>query len=179
MAARRPGRARSSKCGSTMGVSTTSFGGTTPVTRRSSSRARPRTSCAPTAMRCQETAVKHAIDLAEQIPGTYWHAAAILKLELDPVVRVPAQELRLEIGGGAVTRRVHAAVGPVIGGPGSLSVPQHWTAAEHPNLFPVMDGELRIIDVAGNRIELRHLGEYHTPLGAVGAIANAMAGRRV
>jgi len=123
--------------------------------------------------------VKHAIDLAEQIPGTYWHAAAILKLELDPVVRVPAQELRFEIGGGSVTRRVHAAVGPMISGPGSLSVPLHWTATEHPNLFPVMDGELHISDVAGNQIELRLDGKYHTPLGAVGAIANAMLGRRV
>jgi hypothetical protein len=44
--------------------------------------------------------MNHTIDIADQIRGTYWHAAAILKLELDEIVRAPLEELRLEIGGG-------------------------------------------------------------------------------
>ena len=121
----------------------------------------------------------HAIDLAEQIPGTHWHAAAILKLELDEIVRVPLEELRIEIGGGAVTRRVHAEVGPLISGHGTLAVPLHWKAAERPNLFPVMDGMLRISDAGAHRIEVRLVGQYTPPLGAAGAVADAIAGRRV
>ena len=123
--------------------------------------------------------MKHAIDLAERIPGTYWHAAAILKLELDAVVQVPLEELRFEIGGGAITRRANAEVGPLDTGPASLRVPLHWEAAEHPHLFPVMDGALYMSDLDGNQIEVRLVGEYGSPFGAVGAVADALAGRRV
>jgi hypothetical protein len=123
--------------------------------------------------------MNHTIDIAEQVIGTYWHAAAILKLELDPIIRAPLEELRFEIGGGAITRRVDAEVGPLINGHATLWVPLHWTAAEHPTLFPVMDAELHISDVEANHIELRLVGEYRAPLGTVGAIADAVAGRRV
>jgi hypothetical protein len=123
--------------------------------------------------------MKHPIDLTERIRGTYWHAAAILKLDLDLIVKAPLEELRFEIGGGAITRRVKAEVRPLISGPEQLRVPLHWKAAEHPNLFPVMDAELHISDVNGNQIELRLVGEYHTPLGAIGAAADAIAGHRV
>jgi len=123
--------------------------------------------------------MKHEIDLAERIPGTYWHAAAILKVELDPIVRAPLEELRFEIGGGAITRRVEAQVGPLESEPASLRVPLQWKAADHPNLFPVMSGELHISDLGGANVELRLVGEYHPPLGAVGAVGDALAGRRV
>jgi hypothetical protein len=123
--------------------------------------------------------MNHRIDIAEQILGTYWHAAAILKLELDPIIRAPLQELRFEIGSSAITRRVDADVGPAETAPTSLRVPLHWKAAEHQNLFPVMDAELHISDVAAEHIELRLVGEYRAPLGAVGAVADALAGRRV
>jgi hypothetical protein len=42
--------------------------------------------------------MKHPIDLAERIRGTYWHSAAILRLDLDQVVKTPLEELRFEIG---------------------------------------------------------------------------------
>jgi hypothetical protein len=122
--------------------------------------------------------MKHPIDLAEQIRGTYWHAAAILKLDLDSVVRAPLEELRFEIGGGAITRRVRAEVGPLISEPNSLRIPLRWKAAEHPNLFPFMDGELQISD-SGHDIELCLVGEYRAPLGAIGAAADVVAGHRV
>jgi hypothetical protein len=121
----------------------------------------------------------HAIEVTERIQGTYWHASAILKLELDAVVRAPLEELRFEIGSGAITRRVDAEVGPVIGGHGTLRVPLRWKAAEHPNLFPVMDADLHVSDLGDGHVELRLVGEYRTPLGAVGAVADALAGRRV
>jgi hypothetical protein len=123
--------------------------------------------------------MKHTIELTERIDGTYWHAAAILKLDLDPIVRTPLEELRFEIGGGAITRRVEAEVGPMDSGPASLRVPLHWKATEHPNLFPVMDAELHISDLDGNHIELRLVGEYRAPLGAVGAVGDALGGHRV
>jgi hypothetical protein len=123
--------------------------------------------------------MKHPIDQAERIRGTYWHAAAILKLDLDPVVKTPLEELRFEIGGGAITRRVRAEVGPMISEADSLRIPLRWKAAEHPNLFPFMDGELHISDAGGHDIELRLVGEYRPPLGAIGAAADAVAGHRV
>lgn len=123
--------------------------------------------------------MKQAIDVAQQIRGTYWHAAAILKLEVDQIIRTPLQELRFEVGGSAITRRVEAEVGPIASGPASLRVPLHWHAFEHPSLFPVMDAELRIRDVDGGQVELRLVGEYRAPLGAVGAFADAVAGHRV
>jgi hypothetical protein len=123
--------------------------------------------------------MNHAIDLAERIPGTYWHAAAILKIDLDSVVKAPLEELRFEIGGGAVTRRVRAEIGPMVSEPSTMSVPLRWRAAEHPKLFPVMEGELRISNVEGHEIELRLVGEFLSPLGVVGAVADALAGRRV
>jgi hypothetical protein len=121
----------------------------------------------------------HTIDITERVAGTYWHAAAILKLELDEIVRAPLEELRFEIGGGAITRRVEAMVGQLDSRPASLQVPLQWRAAEHPNLFPVMDGELHVSDVDGNHIELRLTGEYRSPMGALGAVGDALAGRRV
>ncbi len=123
--------------------------------------------------------MKHAIDIAEQVPGTYWHAAAILKLEADAIIGAPLEELRFEIGGGAITRRVDADVGPLRSGPASLRVPLHWQAAEHPTLFPVMDAVLRVSDRDGNQVAVELLGEYRSPFGAVGALADAVAGRRV
>jgi hypothetical protein len=123
--------------------------------------------------------MNHAIDLTKRIPGTYWHAAAILKLELDQIVRSPLEELRIEIGDGAITRRVDAQVGPLISGHGTLRVPLRWQAAEHPALFPVMDADLHVSDLDGGHIELRLAGDYHTPLGVVGAVADALAGQRV
>jgi hypothetical protein len=121
----------------------------------------------------------HAIDLTKRIPGIYWHAAAILKVELDQIVRSPLEELRIEIGGGAITRRVDAAVGPMINGHRTLRVPLRWKAAEHPNLFPVMEADLHVSDVDGDHIEVRLVGSYTAPLGVVGAVADAVAGRRV
>jgi len=123
--------------------------------------------------------MKHPIDLAERIRGTYWHSAAILRLDLDQVVKTPLEELRFEIGGGAITRRVRVEVGPLISEPDSLRIPLRWKAAEHPNLFPVMAGELHISDAGSDDIELRLVGEYGSPLAAIGAAADAVAGHRV
>ena len=116
--------------------------------------------------------MKHTVDLEERIPGTYWHAAAIIKLELDSVVQTPLEELRYEIGGGAITRRVDAEVGPMETGPASLRVPLRWKAAARPRLFPVMHADLDISDADGDHILLRVHGTYHAPLGPVGALTH-------
>jgi hypothetical protein len=123
--------------------------------------------------------MKHTIDLTAQIDGTYWHAAAILKLDRDPIIKAPLEELRFEIGGGAITRRVQATLGAVVYGHDNLLVPLHWNAAEHPHLFPVMDAQLGISDVGGKHIGLHLVGEYQPPLGAIGAAGDALAGHHV
>jgi hypothetical protein len=71
---------------------------------------------------------------------------------------------------------VQAKVGTLITDHGALRVRLHWNAAEHAGLFPVMDCELRISEVAGDQIELRLVCEYEAPLGAVKAVADAAAG---
>jgi hypothetical protein len=123
--------------------------------------------------------MKHMIDITEEIDCAYWHAAAILKLDRDPIIKAPLEELRFEIGGGAVTRRVQATLGPVVYGHDSLQVSLHWNAAEHPHLFPVMNAQLVIREIGGKHIELRLKGEYQPPLGVIGAAGDALAGHRV
>jgi hypothetical protein len=130
-------------------------------------------------------AMKQTVRLTERIRGCYDHVPPILRLEFDPVIREPLGELRVQVGGGSIGRRVRAEVGPMsisprkIGlPPRALEVPVTWQAAEHPALFPTLNGQLCIRDVGHDTIELRLTGEYTPPLGAIGAIGDRFAGHQ-
>jgi hypothetical protein len=107
----------------------------------------------------------------ERIRGCYEHVPPILRLEFDHVIREPLGELRVQVGGGSIGRRVRAEVGPMSVSPRkfglpprALEVPVAWQAAEHPALVPTLNGQLRICDAEHETIELRLTGEYTPPL---------------
>jgi hypothetical protein len=129
--------------------------------------------------------MKQTVRLTERIRGGYEHVPPILRLEFDHVIRDPLDELRVEVGGGSIGRRVRAEVGPISVSPRrpglpsrALEVPVAWQAAEHPALFPILNGQLRIRDVGHDTIELRLTGGYTPPLGAIGAIGDRFAGHQ-
>jgi hypothetical protein len=128
---------------------------------------------------------KHTVDLAVRVRGTYDQVPAILRLDFDDIIREPLEELRVKVGRSSVGRRVDARVGapravrsPRGLAPCSLEIPLHWSAADQPKLFPTMSGRLRIARSGADMIELRLVGEYRPPLGAVGAVAHRFAGQR-
>jgi hypothetical protein len=123
------------------------------------------------------------VQLSERIRGRYEHVPPILRLEFHRVVREPLDELRVQVGGGSIGRRIHAHVGPMEISPPTpdvasriLTVPLSWQAAEHPALFPTMNGQLVIRPAGDDAIELDLTGEYTPPLGAIGAIGDRLAG---
>jgi hypothetical protein len=106
-----------------------------------------------------------------------------LRLEFHRVVREPLDELRVQVGGGSIGRRIQAHVGPMEISPPTpdvaartLAVLVAWQAAEHPALFPTMNGQLVIRPAGDDAIELDLTGEHTPPLGAIGAIGDRLAG---
>ena len=129
--------------------------------------------------------MRQAVRLTEHSGGCYEHVPPVLRLDFDHVIRDPLRELRVQVGGGSIGRRVRAEVGPISMSPRkpglpprALEVPVTWSAAEHPALFPILNGQLRIGDIGHDTIELRLTGEYTPPLGALGAIGDRLAGHQ-
>jgi hypothetical protein len=90
-------------------------------------------------------------------------------------------DLAVELfSGHQVARAVRIGVGPLIedDDDGALAVPLWWQAADHPHLFPTFDGGL---ELRGDEqeTELRLVGSYRPPLGAVGRFADGVVGHRV
>jgi len=127
--------------------------------------------------------MKHEIRLTERIRGRYEQVPPILNLDFDYVIREPLDELRVQVGESSVGRRVDAEVGPLRTSARTrelpartLEIPVDWRAAEHPALFPTMQGALRIRGTGRDSIELRLTGEYVPPLGVVGAVGDWLVG---
>ena len=127
------------------------------------------------------------VDIGEGIDGRFDHVLVLLRLEFefDHVFREPLDELRVPVGAGFFGRRLRAEVGPVLVGgrsrdvePGTLAVPVSWRAAEHAALFPTMTGQLVVRDEGAANIDVRLIGEYRPPLGAVGAMVDRLFAQR-
>ena len=88
-------------------------------------------------------------------------------------------DLAVELfGRRAVAREVSVGIGPLIEDEDALALPLWWQAAEHPQLFPTFDGGIELRrDEQGT--ELRLVGSYRPPLGAVGRFADGVLGHRV
>jgi len=91
------------------------------------------------------------------------------------------EHLQVELGSGRAVRQAVAVVsGPVEVQGGSLAQPIHIEAADHPELFPTLDGELFALakrSTGETRICLA--GRYQPPLGPAGAIGHRLGGRRL
>jgi hypothetical protein len=124
--------------------------------------------------------MKRPIDVAVRMKGEWWVACAEMRIDAESVVRPALDEVRVEFGrGSSMGRTVDLELGSFEHGSEIARLPLRWLAKEHTNLFPTMVGELRLSDVGSAETELRLVGEYEPPLGALGAVADRMAGHRV
>lgn len=88
-------------------------------------------------------------------------------------------QLRAKTAAGALSRAARIEVGEPDQNPASVVVPIRWEAAEHPSLYPVFDGRLRLYRLAGGGIRLEVRGGYDPPGGALGEAADAAVMRSV
>lgn len=96
-----------------------------------------------------------------------------------------AAQLRVTVGGVDVAADIVFTIGAVeddtsgpIGGP-LTRVPVSWEAANHPQLFPLMNGVLTVYPLTASETQLDFLGRYDTPLGVVGSAVDALVGHRI
>jgi hypothetical protein len=123
--------------------------------------------------------MRQAIDMRERVSEPCWQACAVLDVEADTIVRPAMNEMRVGIGGTEMTRKVQAEVGPRVRGDHGIRVPLRWHAEQHPRWFPELEAELRLVPVGEATTELRLVGTYEPPLGALGALGDRVAGHRV
>ena len=81
-------------------------------------------------------------------------------------------------GGMHVSREVRVGFGPAFQEEDAFVLAVWWEAAEHPQLFPTFDGGFEV-RAAGDATELRLVGSYEPPLGALGRFADGVIGHRL
>jgi hypothetical protein len=124
--------------------------------------------------------MKRPIDVAVHTSGECWVAAAEMEIDAESVVRPALDELRIEFGGGtSLGRTVELELGAFQRRSDVSRLPLRWGAREHGSLFPTMEAELQLSDAGPAETEVRLVGEYEPPLGALGAMADRMAGHRI
>ena len=124
--------------------------------------------------------MKRPIDVAVRMNGEWWVACAELRIDAESVVRPALDEVRVEFGrGSSVGRTVDLELGAFEHGPELARLALRWAAKEHTNLFPTMDAELQLSEVGPVQTEVRLIGDYEPPLGALGAVADRLAGHRL
>ena len=123
--------------------------------------------------------MRQTIDMRERVREPCWQACAVLDVDADSIVRPAMDEMRVGIGGTEMTRKVQAEVGPRVRADHGIRVPLRWHAEQHPRWFPELDAELRLVPVGEATTELRLVGTYEPPLGALGALGDRVAGHRL
>lgn len=124
--------------------------------------------------------MKQPIDVAIAMNGDWWVACAELRIVAPSIVRPALDEVRVEFGRGtSLGRTIDFELGAFEHGSEVGRLPIRWVAKDHAGLFPTMDAEIRLTDLGGARTELRLVGEYEPPLGALGAVVDRVAGHRV
>jgi hypothetical protein len=82
------------------------------------------------------------------------------------------------VAGRHLRREVRIGVGPLIDDDDVLVLPIWWEDADFPHLFPTFDGGLELRPDRGGT-EVRLVGSYEVPLGALGRFADSLAGHHV
>ena len=96
-----------------------------------------------------------------------------------------AAELRVNIAGLDVGTGISILVDGIKSRPQEGTTPPStvielkWEAAKSPRLFPLMRAELSLYPLTASETQLDLLGHYQPPLGAVGKVLDAVAGRRI
>ena len=82
------------------------------------------------------------------------------------------------VAGRHLRREVRIGFGPLIEDDDVLVLPVWWEDADFPHLFPVFDGGLELRE-DGDATEVRLVGSYQAPLGALGRFADSLVGQHV
>lgn len=83
------------------------------------------------------------------------------------------------VAGRHVRREVRIGFGPLVEEDDDVLVlPVWWEDADFPHLFPTFDGGLELRP-EGDGTEVRLIGSYEAPLGALGRFADTLAGHHV
>lgn len=96
-----------------------------------------------------------------------------------------ASELRVDLGGVSIGTDIVISVKnveetPSAPGSGPATCLQlEWEAATMPGLFPQMKAELRLYPLTATETQLDFAGTYDPPMGPLGGLLDAVAGRRV
>jgi hypothetical protein len=89
----------------------------------------------------------------------------------------PTSELRFEEAGQHISRRVRLKLGGVQSGARGVTVPLQWEALQNPQLYPRLDGTLRV-DAEDGRSQVHFDARYLPPAGRLGAaIDRVLMGR--
>ena len=119
-------------------------------------------------------------------------------IELEATLRAPLDEVcdafvrrstqgveptRLEVElstGGSVRQQVDVHFGPLQVEEGSATQSIHIEAADHPYLFPTLDGELIALGMQPeDETRICLTGRYRPPLGVAGAIGDRLGGQHL
>jgi hypothetical protein len=82
------------------------------------------------------------------------------------------------VAGRHLRREVRLGFGPLIDDDDVLVLPIWWEDADFPHLFPTFDGGLELRPEGGGT-EVRLVGSYQAPLGALGRFADSLAGHHL
>jgi hypothetical protein len=83
------------------------------------------------------------------------------------------KQIHIEVMGSADTRYDDAGL------PTETRIELQWTALGRAALFPTMKAELVVRSLSAVETQLEFVGSYQPPLGAVGAVIDAVVGHRV
>jgi len=78
-------------------------------------------------------------------------------------------ELRFQRAGIRISRRTEVSVGPVQRFADGVTVHVDWKGARHPEVYPELDGHVRVERGRGGGTRLRFDARYTPPAGGVGA----------
>lgn len=88
-------------------------------------------------------------------------------------------ELSYEQAGALIRRRIEVHVGPVQRFAYGVTVQVGWKGAQHPELYPQLDGHLRLEPQQPTGTTLRFDARYTPPAGRLGATINRAVMHRV
>lgn len=137
----------------------------------------------------QMTARRRPVEIARLVPVHIEAAIEVVKHAPERLIGADfaaswmapdgAENLSVDLPGGVhLSREVRVGFGPVFQEDDAFVVAVWWEAAEHPQLFPTFDGGFEARAV-GDETELRLVGSYAPPLGALGRFADGVVGNRL
>jgi hypothetical protein len=84
-----------------------------------------------------------------------------------------SKDIAIRVGKPTEERTAHSELTRV------TRIPVEWEAADEPQLFPEMKGEIAIYPLSFTETQVELTGHYHAPLGLLGSAVDAIVGHRL